>query len=197
MRGQDPLRKLAEYDVQHRARYNKEKKGVLIFCLVVIATLGIGFGLKSLKREKSYAERHVSQQEKYSSQCERWASAAQSKAITDSTRQYNQLAGLYHNTYCSGAIVPHYPQDVIGEWFSPMGTVDGFAIMLNVDGRYVLRRTFGDGSVVVENIDKQGDQYISNTVSGQSYKVGTDNSLMVYDGKGFVRSLPPASRPKD
>lgn len=78
-----------------------------------------------------------------------------------------------------------------------MGTVDGFAIMLNVDGRYVLRRTLGDGSVVVENIDKQGDQYISNTVSGQSYKVGTDNSLMVYDGKGFVRSLPPASRPKD
>ena len=197
MREKDPLRKLAEYDVQRKANYNKEKKGVFIFCAIVIFTIVTGVGIKNCKKSKTPQDSLVSRQETYIRQCNRWASIAGSKAITTSANQYNQLAGLYHNTYCSGGVALHYPQDILGEWHSPMGNSNGFALMLKVDDKYILRRTFIDGSAVLENIIKQGEQYTSTTIDGQFYKVGTDNSLCVYDRNGFVRSLPPVSRPKD
>ena len=197
MREKDPLLKLAEYDVQRKANYNKEKKGILIFCAIVIFTIVTGVGIKNCKKSKTPQDSLASRNEAYIQQCDRWASIANSKAITQRTKQFNQLSGLYHNTYCPGGVAQHYPQDILGEWDSSMGNSNGFALLLDVEGKYILRRTFIDGSAVVENITKQGEQYTSITIDGQFYKIGTNGSLQVYDNNGFVRSLPPVSRPKD
>ena len=121
MREKDPLRKLAEYDVQRKANYSKEKKSILIFCAIAIFTIAAGIGIKNCKKSKTPQDSLVSRQEAYMHQCARWASIAVSKAITTSTNQYNQLAGLFHNTYCSGGVALHNPQDILVEWDSLMG----------------------------------------------------------------------------